>query len=510
MAALHCSNPALLGIGVMAAMVMQVLDTTIANVALPHMEAALGATSDTITWVLTSYIVASAIAIPITGWLSDRVGSRNLFLFSVGGFVVSSALCGAAQNLEQIVLFRVLQGVTSAFLGPLSQTVLLDVNPPGKQAKAMAVWGMGVMIGPILGPLIGGWLTENFEWRWCFYVNLPVGVVTFAILWWLLPSRPIRKRAFDMTGFILFSIGISALQLMLDRGQTKDWFQSGEIWIEALLAFVTLWMFVVHLATAKMPMFDRALWKNRNLVTGLFFFPVIGIIMMATMALLPPLMQNLYGYSVMQTGELLMSRGFGVLVTMAISGQLIQRNFDARWVVGLGLMIVTYSLWQMTTWTFAMGSSAFVITGFIQGFGMGLVFMPLNNMAFQTLAPHFRTEGSSLLNLARNIGASVGISIVTTILARELQINHADLGAHLTTAKLSTFDPYLLQMFPTANEAVMAMVNGMVTQQAAMIGYLDVFRLMMVVTALSIPLVLLLKRNKNAKVEKPDPGAAGH
>jgi len=509
-AALHTANPALLGVGVMAAMVMQVLDTTIANVALPHMQAALGATSDTVTWVLTSYIVASAIAIPITGWLSDRIGSRNLFLFSVGGFVVSSALCGAAQNLEQIVLFRVLQGVTSAFLGPLSQTVLLDVNPPGKQAKAMAIWGMGVMVGPILGPLIGGWLTENFEWRWCFYVNLPVGVLTFAILWWLLPTRPIRKRAFDMTGFILFSIGISALQLMLDRGQTKDWFQSGEIWIEALLAFVTLWMFAVHLATAKMPMFDRSLWKNRNLVTGLFFFPVIGVIMMATMALLPPMMQNLYGYSVMQTGQLLMPRGLGVLVTMAVSGQLIQRNFDARWVVALGLIIVTYSLWQMTTWTLGMGSSAFVITGFIQGFGMGLVFMPLNNMAFQTLAPQFRTEGSSLLNLARNVGASVGISIVTTVLARELQINHADLGTHLTTAKLATFDPYLLQMFPTLGEAAMEMVNGMVTQQAAMIGYLDVFRLMTVVTALSVPLVLLLKRNKGAKAEKPDPSAAGH
>jgi DHA2 family multidrug resistance protein len=494
----------------MAAMVMQVLDTTIANVALPHMQTALGATSDTITWVLTSYIVASAIAIPITGWLSDRVGSRNLFLFSVGGFVLSSALCGAAQNLEQLVLFRVLQGVTSAFLGPLSQTVMLDINPPGRQAKAMAVWGMGVMVGPIMGPLIGGWLTENFEWRWCFYVNLPIGVLTFALLWWLLPSRPIRKRAFDMTGFILFSIGISALQLMLDRGQTKDWFQSQEIWVEALAAFITLWMFAVHLGTASKPMFDRSLWKNRNLVTGLFFMQVIGVVMMASMALLPPMMQGLYGYSVMQTGEILMARGVGVLVTMAVSGQLIQRNFDARWVVGLGLMIATWSLWQMTTWTLDMSVSAFVVTGFIQGFGMGLVFMPLNNMAFQTLSPQFRTEGSSLLNLSRNIGASVGISIVTTVLARELQINHADLGTHLTTEKFGTVDPYILQLFPTASDAVMGMINGMVSQQAAMIGYLDVFRLMTLITALSVPLVLLLKRKKGVKAEKPDPGAAGH
>ncbi|WP_423602320.1 DHA2 family efflux MFS transporter permease subunit [Sphingomonas sp. MS122] len=291
-AALPVRNKGLLTFGVMLATIIQILDTTIANVALPHMQTSLGATADTITWVLTSYIVASAIAIPITGWVSDRIGSRNLFLISIVGFVVSSALCGMAQNLEEMVAFRILQGISAAFMNPLSQTVMLDINEPKDQQRAMAVWGMGIMIGPILGPVLGGYLTENFNWRWVFYVNLPLGAVCLAILWWLLPSRPIRKRGFDLFGFSLLAIGIGALQLMLDRGQGEDWFGSLEIWIEMLLAVTALWMFAVHMATGRNPMFERNLWKNGNLVTALAFMQVVGVVMMATMALLPPMLQN--------------------------------------------------------------------------------------------------------------------------------------------------------------------------------------------------------------------------
>ena len=305
-AALPVSNRGLLTFGVMLATIMQILDSTIANVALPHMTTALGATADTITWVLTSYIVASAIAIPITGWLSDRIGSRNLFLLSTVGFIIASALCGMAQNLEQMVAFRLLQGISAAFMNPLSQTVMLDINPPERQAKAMAIWGMGIMVGPIMGPVIGGWLTDNFNWRWVFYVNLPLGAICIAILWWLLPSRPVRRRPFDVLGFSLLAVGISSLQLMLDRGQGEDWFGSIEIWIEMLVAVIALWMFTVHMFTARHPMFERALWRNRNLVTGIFFMLVIGVVMMATMALLPPMLQNLYGHSVFDTGLLLM------------------------------------------------------------------------------------------------------------------------------------------------------------------------------------------------------------
>lgn len=508
-AALPVANRGLLTLGVMMATIMQILDTTIANVALPHMATALGATADTITWVLTSYIVASAIAIPITGWLSDQIGSRNLFLIATVGFVIASALCGAAQTLPEMVAFRVLQGISAAFLNPLSQTVMLDINPPQRQAKAMSIWGMGIMVGPIMGPVIGGYLTDNFNWRWVFYVNLPVGVVTVAILWFLLPSRPIRKRQFDLFGFSLLSIGISSLQLMLDRGQQQDWFSSTEIWIEALVAAITLWMFIVHLFTGKRPMFERELWKDRNLVTAIGFMLVIGLVMMATMALLPPMLQQLYGYSVFQTGLLLMPRGFGVVVTMMVAAQLQQRGFDMRWSVGLGMAIAAVSLWQMSHWTLVMGSWPFILSGLVQGLGLGLVFMPLNGMAFAGLPPHFRTEGASLMNLMRNVGASVGISIVTTMLSRGIQTSHEYLGANINASALSGLDPNLLRALGGAGEAALGTINGIVTQQAAMIAYLNDYYAMAIVTALSVPLVLLLRRPKGP-MAKPDPGAAGH
>jgi MFS transporter, DHA2 family, multidrug resistance protein len=507
-AALPVRNRGLLTLGVMMATIMQILDTTIANVAIPHMQASLGATRDTINWVLTSYIVASAIAIPITGWLSDRIGSRNLFLISTVGFVVASALCGAAQTLEEMVLFRVLQGISAAFLNPLSQTVMLDINKPEDQPKAMSIWGMGIMVGPIMGPLIGGYLTDNFDWRWVFFVNLPVGVVTFAILWWLLPSRPIRKRGFDMFGFSLLAIGIASLQLMLDRGQDQDWFSSTEIWIEMLVAIIALWMFLVQLFTAKSPMFERDLWKHRNLVTGIFFMLVIGLVMMATMALLPPMLQNLYGYSVFQTGLLLMPRGFGVVLTMFAGAQLIQRGWlDPRWSVGIGLTIAAASLWEMSGWTLMMGSTPFIVSGFVQGLGLGLVFMPLNGLAFAGLPPRFRTEGSSLLNLTRNIGASVGISAVAAILAQGIQRSHEYLGEHITQQTMDGAGA-AVEALGQSSAVVTGMIDAEVNRQAAMIAYLNDFWLMAIVTAASVPLVLLLQK-PGGKVEN-DPAAAGH
>ncbi len=513
-AALPVERRGLLTFGVMLATIMQILDTTIANVALPHMQTSLGATADTVTWVLTSYIVASAIAIPITGWLSDRVGSRNLFLWATVGFIIASALCGAAQSLEEMVLFRILQGVSAAFMNPLSQTVMLDINPPERQAKAMAIWGMGIMVGPIMGPVIGGWLTDNFDWRWVFYVNLPLGVVCIAILWFLLPSRPINKRRFDLFGFALLSLGIASLQLMLDRGQGEDWFGSTEIWIEALVAFIALWMFAVHMFTGRHPMFDRDLWKNGNLVTAIFFMLVIGVVMMATMALLPPMLQILYGHSVLDTGLLLMPRGVGVVFTMAVSAQLVQRGVDARWMVGLGMALAAYSLWDMTRWSLEMGTWPIIVSGFIQGLGMGFVFMPLQGLAFATLPPKYRTEGASLMNLSRNIGASVGISIVTTLLARTIQVSHAALVPNISADKLDGMDPGLLQILGgggpgNPGDAIMMMANAEINRQAMMIGYLNDFWAMAIVTALSVPLVIVLRKPKGP-AGKPDPAAAGH
>ena len=492
--ALYTRNRPLLTIGVMAATVMQILDSTIANVALPRMEASLGATADTITWVLTSYIVASAVAIPITGWLADRVGSRNLFLAAVAGFVAASALCGLATSLPEMVAFRLLQGIAAAFMNPLSQTVMMDINPRSRQASAMAIWGQGVMVGPILGPVIGGWLTDNYDWRWCFYVNVPVGIACFAILWALLPTREIKQRKLDAFGFSMLAVAICAFQVMLDRGQEQDWFSSPEIVVEGLVAAVAAWFFLVQLLTGKRPMFDRALLANRNLLTGLGFMLVVGLLMTATLALLPPMMQNLFGYSVLDAGLLLVPRGIGIIASMALAGRLIARGTDPRLVVGIGLAIAGASLWDMTHWTVVMGASTFVVTGLVQGAGLGLVFIPLNLMAFATLGPEFRTEGASLLNLARNLGGSVGISVVTALLARNIQTNHEVLGSHIPDLGLQANDAIVSSTLGIGSDQLLAIANSLVNQQAAMISYIDIFKLMMILTLCAVPLVMLLKR----------------
>lgn len=494
-AALPVQQRGLLTVGVMAAMVMQILDTTIANVAIPHMQTSLGATQDTVTWVLTSYIIAAAIATPVTGWLSERFGSRNLFLFAVGGFIIASMLCGIATNLEEMVFFRMFQGVCGAFIGPLSQTVMLDINPPERQGNAMSIWGMGVMVGPIMGPVIGGFLTESYNWRWCFYVNLPIGILTFAILWFLLPSRPLSERKLDGVGFALIALALASFQLMLDRGQQEDWFQSGEILIELGICIAAAWMAIIHLATAEKPLFDRHLFRNRNFVVCLFFMLLVGMTTMAPMALLPPMLQQLFDYPVIDTGLVLAPRGVGVLVTMAISGRL-RGKVDFRYVIALGMIICAYSLWQMAHWSLEISWQYVVTSGFIQGLGMGLVFMPLNAMAFATLDPQWRTDGASLLNLLRSIGSSVGISVCTFLLARSIQTNHEELGANITNNTLPYFDLGQLPKYGDLGSAGLSVVDGMINQQAAMIAYLNDYYLMAIITFVMVPFVFLLEAPK--------------
>jgi DHA2 family multidrug resistance protein len=496
---LQTGNRWLLTIGVMGAMVMQILDTTIANVALPHMQTSLGATRDTVTWVLTSYIVATAIALPATGWLSGRLGSRNLFLISVGGFIIASMLCGTAVSLGEMVAFRIFQGIFAAFINPLSQTAMLDINPPERAAKAMSVWGMGVMVGPIMGPVIGGWLTESYNWRWCFYVNVPVGVLVFAIMWFLLPSRPREEKSFDYTGFAFIGVAVASFQLMLDRGQDQDWFSSWEIIVEGLVAAGALWIAVVHLATAKKPLYDRHLFQNRNLVTGMFFMIVIGISTMAPMALLPPMLQQLFGYPVIDTGLMMAPRGVGVLFTMWLGGQ-IMGKVDTRIMIAVGLVLFAFSLKQMAGYSLEQDYWPVVVSGFVQGLGMGLVFMPLNSLAFATLEGAYRTDGASLLNLMRSIGQSAGISMVTVFLARNIQTSHADLAGHITDKSIPGLDFGALDRFGVASDTIFSFADGMINQQAAMIAYIDDFYLMAWISIAVLPFVLLLKKPKG-KVE---------
>lgn len=499
------AHPALITLSIMAATIMQALDTTIANVALPHMQGSLNATQEQASWVLTSYIVACAIMTAPTGFLAARLGRKRLFLISVAGFTVTSLLCGVAQNLTEMVLFRLLQGVFGAGLVPLSQAVLLDTYPKEKHGQAMSMWGMGVMLGPILGPTLGGWLTEYYNWRWVFYINLPIGIATFMGIWAFLPeTEQDRSRSFDAFGFIMLTLTIGALQLLLDRGQSEDWLNSPEILLETVVAALAFYLFVVHILTTRQPFLDPALFRDRNYLASLVFIFVVGIIMLASMALLPPFLQGLMGYPVLDTGLVLAPRGLGTMLAMMVAGRLTGR-IDARLMMLAGLLLTAFSLWEMSLFTTDISRWLVIQNGFIQGAGMGLVFVPLSALAYSTLAPHFRNDAAAVFSLVRNIGSSVGISIVTTLLARNTQINHAELGEHIRNFGTAggLLEGALGDMSSSESATTLLFLNGMVTDQAATIAYLNDFRLMMVVVLLSAPMLLILKKAAPAGSAQP-------
>src|SRR6476659_5711638 len=481
-------------IGVMMAVLLQVLDTTIANVALPHMAADLSATQDQINWVLTSYIVSSAIALPISGWLADKVGRKRLLLISVVVFTAASVLCATATSLPEMVLFRALQGVGGAFIVPLAQATLFDINPREKHGQAMALFGGGVMIGPILGPVLGGWLTDNYNWRWVFLVNLPVGIFCILIMMRFMPKTETHDRKFDMFGFALLAICLGALQFCLDRGEQNDWFTSWETIIEAGLAIGAGWMFIVHMATGKNPLFERSMFADRNFATGMVFMAVTGILLLAGLALLPPLLQNMYGYSVLQSGFLTAPRGVGTLISMLLAGRLVGK-VDSRLLVGIGVSLMGVSLYMMTGFAIDQPARPVIVSGVVQGLGLGLIFVPLQTLAFETLPPRMRTTAAALLKLTRNIGGSVGISVVSTQLVRMTQVSHADMAANITQQTIPTADPTILQTaVPVAGPAALAYINLMINKQALFIAYLDDFKLMMIVTFAVLPLLLLMRR----------------
>ena len=489
------TSPLIVTIVVMLGTFMTILDSTIANVALPHMQPSLGAASDTIAWVLTSYIVATAIATPLTGWLAGRIGRRELFLVSVAAFTVASMACGLAQSLEQMVCFRMIQGAAGAFLAPIGQSYVLDVWPQSKHGKAMAWWGVGIMVGPILGPLIGGWLTESFNWRWVFFINLPFGIVTFLWAAAVLPRVDTMPRRFDLLGFGLLAVGVGAMQLCLDRGQQLDWFASWEVCIEAGIAIAALWAFGVHVMTGKDALIDPRMLKDRNVMTGFAFIALVGLLLVGTTALLPTMLQQLFGYPVIATGMLQMPRGIGMMLAMMGAGQLLGR-VDARHLITLGLLLSSTAMWLMMQFAPVMGAMPFMVSGFLQGAGLGLIFVPLNTLAFATLPADLRTDASGFYMLLRNLGGSIGISLTVGVLARQAQISHADIAGNLSMTTTPWADGALARAL--GGDAILAMLDGTVNKQAAMVAYLDVFTLMFWITVAMLPLVLLLRRPKGA------------
>ena len=486
----------LITFSVMLATIMQALDTTIANVALPHMQGAMGATQDQISWVLTSYIVASAIAMPLTGFLAARIGRKRLFIYSVIGFTIASALCGAAQSLDQIILFRLLQGIFGASLVPLSQSVLLDTYPKEQHGSAMALWGVGVMVGPILGPSLGGWLTEYYNWRWVFYINIPFGALAwFGIAAYVKETAIEADRKFDLFGFTLIAFAIGSLQLFLDRGESQNWYSSMEIVIETAIAAIALYMFVIHMFTAKKPFLDPAMFADRNFVVGITIGFMMGVVLLSTMALLPPFMQSLMGYPVLDIGFLLTPRGFGTMAGMLIVGRL-ARKVDLRYLMVIGTLLMIISLWEMTLFTAEISSWDIVRTGIVQGLGLGLVFVPLSTTTFATLAPKFRTEGTALYSLIRNIGSSIGISVVTTYLAHRIQYNHATFAQYITPFSHPLHMAAEKGMYDVSTQAGLYAIDAEVNRQAALLGYLQDYRLMMFVCVIMLPMIFLFKKNR--------------
>ncbi len=492
---------------VMLATIMQALDTTIANVALPYMQGSLSATLDQVNWVLTSYIVASAIMTPPTGWLADHFGRKRLFIVAVIGFTITSVLCGLAASIGQMVVFRLLQGVFGASLVPLSQAVLFDIYPRERHGSAMAIWGVGVMVGPILGPTLGGYLTDAFDWRWVFYINVPVGILTVIGLSSFLRETELKPSSgFDWFGFTSLSVGIGALQMFLDRGQQLDWFESGEIVVEAGICATALCLFVVHFVTAERPFIAPALFKDRNFITGLVFIFVLGVLLLATLALITPFLQNLMGYPVVTAGLVMSPRGLGTMAAMMIVGRLINR-VDPRWLIVAGLAFTAVSLGQMSGFTADVSISAIVVSGVLQGIGLGFIFVPLSTIAFATLPPQLRTQGTALFSLVRNAGSSIGISLVIFLLARNTQVSHAELSEHLNLFNANLRWPGAAPWDPTTLSG-RVLADSAIDAQATTIAYIDDFWMMTLVSIGALPLVAMLRRPVfQAKATKAEPAA---
>jgi DHA2 family multidrug resistance protein len=495
----------------MTATIMQALDTTIANVALPYMQGSLSASQDQVNWVLTSYIVAAAIMTAPVGWVANRFGRKKVFIVCSAGFTIASVMCGLAQDITQMVLFRLLQGVFGAALVPLSQAVMLDSYALHERAKAMSIWGMGVMLGPIMGPSLGAWLTETYSWHWVFFVNIPFGIVTVAgLVVFMDETKQNLELKFDWFGFAALAIGIGSMQLALDRGEQLGWLESNEIIAEAIIAIVGFYYFFAHSLTSSKPFIQFAIFKDKNFVGGCVFMAVMGLVLYSTMALSSPFLQNVIGYPILTAGLLLATRGSGTFVAMMLVGR-IMKFVEARTLIMCGMALISLGLFFTARWTDQTGVPEIVIVSIAQGFGLGLVFVPLSTVAFLTLPNHLRTDGTSMLTLLRNVASSIGISLVIAQLTSGTRMAHAVLVEHVTPFNNALQMPGVREMLDLTTDAGRAAADAMVTLQATIIAFGLDYQMVMVVTLLAIPLALMIGSSKaalRAQSQKPDDHAA--
>jgi len=500
-------NPWLIAVSVMLATFMEVLDTSVANVALPHIAGNLSASTDQATWVLTSYLVSNAIVLPATGWLGARFGRKRLLIFCIGLFTISSFMCGAATSLPMLILARVVQGAGGGALQPIAQATMLESFPAAKRGMAMAVYGMGVVVAPIIGPTLGGWITDNYSWRWVFYINIPVGIIAMMMTQAFIEDPPYIKNAvrssIDYIGFGLMALWLATMQIMLDKGQDDDWFSSSFITMLTIISAVSLVAFVVWELRAKDPIVNLRVMLNRNFAIGTGLITLVGLVLYGTTALLPLFLQNLMGYPALQSGIAVSPRGLGSLVAMIVVARLIGL-IDSRWLIALGFTMLGISVYMLGGITLDIAPSSVLWPIIVSGAAMGFIFVPLSTLAVGTLRQHEMANATGLFNLMRNIGGSIGISAVTTMLARGAQAHQAVMVAHMTP-----YDPAFQQRLQALTNQLTPQVGavaaaqqangilyGTLVKQATLSAFVDTFHLLGIMCILCVATVLLLKRAK--------------
>jgi MFS transporter, DHA2 family, multidrug resistance protein len=504
-------NPWIIAVSVMFATFMEVLDTTVVNVSLPHIAGSLSASIDEATWALTSYLVANAIILPMTGWLASTFGRKRLLMLSVVGFTTASFLCGLAPTLGSLIFFRILQGATGGALQPLSQAVLLEAFPPQDRGKAMGFWGLGIVVAPILGPVLGGWLTDTYSWRWVFYINIPVGIASIVMTKLYIFDPPYLRREsskVDYWGIGMLALGIGALQIVLDKGQQEDWFESTFIAALAVISVVTLVALVIHELKTEHPIVDLRVFKARSYAVGVFLMTVLGFVLYGSMVLLPIMLQTLLGYPPLQAGIAMAPRGIGSFFMMPLTG-LMTGKFDPRKLLGIGLLVGGITLLWLGELNLQAGYWDIFWPQLIQGVGMSLLFVPLTTVSMDPIPREKMGYATSLFNLMRNIGGSVGIAVTGTLLARHQQSMTSLFGSNVTE-----YGPQSQSMFAQLQGAFMAAgadsvtaanranaaLFGMLQRQASIVSFVNLFQLLGILFLALLPLVLIMKRPRGGPV----------
>jgi DHA2 family multidrug resistance protein len=507
-------NPWMIAVAVMFGTFMEVLDTTVVNVSLPHIAGSLSVTPDEATWALTSYLVANAIVLPITGWLSNYFGRKRLLMSAVVGFTASSFMCGFAPSLEFLVIFRIVQGLTGGVLQPVSQAVMLEAFPPAQRGKAMGFWGLGIVVAPMLGPVLGGWLTDNYSWRWVFYINIPVGILSIIMTRMFIFDPPYIRRTtskVDTWGIGMLAVGIGALQIVLDKGQQEDWFSSAWIKSLAALAAIMLITFVIHELRTKDPVLHLRVFKERTYATGVFLMTTLGFVLYGSLVLLPLFLQTVLGYPAIEAGIAMAPRGLGSFIAMPLVGFLTAK-IDSRKLLVVGLLGGAVTLFMLGSLNLQVGYWDIFWPQFLQGLSMGLIFVPLTTVTMSLIPREEMGNATSLFNLMRNMGGSVGIAAIATMLSRNTQKQYNILGAHITA-----FDAQVRSMleqirsafmargmdFTTATQAAYSALSGMVSQQAVMVAFVQLFRVLALVFAIVVPLVFIMRRPKAGQPAAP-------